>query len=137
MQLTHTRHTSFPQQILSFSGLRTVVAGSRTAGLINVINAIDSAEFKNQISVIISGTAKGADYYGEVYAKSAGIPIERFPADWTKYGKKAGYLRNIQMADEADALIAVWDGVSKGTNHMINIANEKNLLVFVYKFIPE
>lgn len=137
MQQIHTQFTSFQQPILSFSGLRTIIAGSRSAELINVINAIDSAEFKDQISVIISGTAKGADYYGEVYAKAAGIPIERFPADWDKYGKRAGYLRNVQMANAADALIAVWDGASKGTNHMINIANEKNLLVFVYKFIPE
>jgi hypothetical protein len=77
--------------------LRTIIAGSRTAELLHVINAFDSAEFKDQISVIISGTARGADQHGETIAKSIGIPIERYPADWNKYGKKAGYLRNIQI----------------------------------------
>lgn len=58
------------------------------------------------------------------------IPLELYPADWNGYGKSAGYRRNVQMAQVADALIAITNG-SPGTKHMIDIANEKGLKVFV------
>ena len=65
--------------------------------------------------IIVSGTARGADQLGERYAVEKGFPILRFPADWLQYGKAAGPIRNRQMTDNADALIAFWDGQSKGT----------------------
>jgi len=83
---------------------------------------------------IVSGTAKGADKLGERYAEERQYPIKRFPADWGTYGKKAGYIRNTEMAEYAEALIAFWNGTSKGTEHMINIATEKNLLIRVIKY---
>ena len=58
-------------------------------------------------------------------------PIKRFPADWENLGRGAGYVRNVQMAFYADALIAFWDGESRGTKHMIDIAKEKGLMVRV------
>lgn len=79
---------------------------------------------------IVSGTAYGADQLGERYASERGYKSIRFPADWKTHGKKAGYLRNVQMAEYADALIAFNLG-TKGTNHMINIAKNKSLLVRV------
>ena len=51
----------------------------------------------------------------------------RFPADWDKYGKAAGYKRNGEMARNADALIAFWDGKSRGTKHMIDLAKKYDL----------
>lgn len=69
--------------------------------------------------IVISGTARGADTLGEVYAKQRGYKVLRFPADWS-LGKRAGYLRNMQMSEEGDALVAFWNG-SKGTGHMIDI----------------
>lgn len=80
----------------------------------------------------MSGAAKGVDQLGEVVAMQRGIPLERYPANWTSFGKAAGYRRNVQMADKAEALIAVWDGVSRGTKHMIDIANERKLRVYVH-----
>lgn len=83
---------------------------------------------------VISGTAKGADQLGERYAKSQqpfGVRLERFPADWEKYGKRAGFLRNHQMALEADGLIAFWDGKSKGTKNMIEEAHKARLVTHV------
>ncbi len=59
------------------------------------------------------------------------VPIKKFPANWTAYGMSAGYKRNQQMAENADALIALWDGESKGTKHMIDIATQKGLWVHV------
>lgn len=69
---------------------------------------------------IVCGMAKGADALGERYAKERGYSIQYFPADWKLYGKQAGYIRNKQMGDYADALIAFWDGHSHGTKHMID-----------------
>lgn len=83
---------------------------------------------------IVSGTAKGADKLGERYAKEKGFYISEFPANWDDHGKKAGYLRNDQMAQYADALIAFWDGTSSGTKHMIDLANERGLKVRVIKY---
>ena len=77
--------------------------------------------------VIISGTAKGADTLGERYAHERGYDIEKYPADWERDGKSAGPIRNAKMAEVADALIAFWDGNSRGTANMIALAQEYNL----------
>ena len=84
---------------------------------------------------IVSGRARGADRMGEAYAKSRGYAVKLFPADWEQYGKSAGYKRNTQMAEYADALVAFWDNQSRGTFHMINIARDLGLPteVILYK----
>jgi len=91
---------------------------------------------KRKISniIIVSGHARGADTLGEKYAQDEGFDLEIYPAQWDKFGKRAGYRRNEQMAEVADALIAFWDGSSRGTKHMIDIMNEKNLLVRVVEY---
>jgi hypothetical protein len=89
---------------------------------------------KNNGITVISGRAKGADSLGEKYAIENGFEILKYPADWDRYGKSAGYKRNQQMAEIADGLIAFWNGVSKGTQHMINIAKEKNIRVIVVNY---
>jgi hypothetical protein len=78
---------------------------------------------------IVCGGAKGADELGKWYATEKGYKLKEFPADWAKHGKAAGPLRNEEMAKYADALIAFWDGKSKGTQDMIKRAESKNLLV--------
>lgn len=116
--------------------MRVIIAGSR-----NYTNYLELVSFCDQVlsgteSIeIVSGTARGADSMGEKYANERGYKISRFPADWNKYGKSAGYVRNKEMADYADGLIAFWDGQSKGTLHMINLAKEKSLMIRIYNFI--
>ena len=83
---------------------------------------------------IVSGTAKGADKLGERYANDRKYKLKEFPADWNTYGKSAGYRRNTEMAEYADLLIAFHDGESKGTQHMIDLANKKEINVAVYKY---
>lgn len=83
---------------------------------------------------IISGTASGADSLGELYATEKGYKIIRMPADWNQYGKRAGYLRNVQMAEIADACIIFWDGVSPGSKHMYDICIKRNLPVRLIRF---
>lgn len=112
-------------------GLVVIIAGSR--GITDygaVEKAVAASGFK--VSKVVSGGARGVDSLAERYAKDRSIPFEEFPADWNKHGKSAGYRRNEQMADNADALIAIWDGESKGTKHMIDIAKRKGLQGFVY-----
>ena len=86
---------------------------------------------------IVSGTANGADKLGERYAKERGYEILRFPADWNAYGKRAGYIRNKQMAESADACVCFWDGTSRGTKWMIEIAEEKQLPLRVVRYERE
>ena len=83
---------------------------------------------------IVSGGAKGADRLGEFFAIDHNLPIKRFPADWDLHGKSAGFKRNAEMADYADHCICFWDGRSKGTGHMINLAKSKGLAVTVINY---
>lgn len=84
--------------------------------------------------VIVSGTAKGADKLGEQYAAEKGYAVLRFPADWDRFGKAAGYMRNEQMAKNADVLVAFWDGTSKGTKNIIQLAKRYDLKIRVQKY---
>ena len=83
---------------------------------------------------IVSGCARGADSVGELFASRRGLPIKRFPADWKQHGKSAGYLRNKEMAEYANGLLAFWDGKSRGTKHMIDTAKKKGLDVKVVMY---
>ena len=111
--------------------MKLIIAGSRTITDYTLIkNGYQASGFK--ATEIVSGTARGPDQLGEQLAKALGIPVKRFPADWDGLGKKAGYVRNAQMADYADGLLAFYDGVSRGTMHMIELAKKKKLSLLVY-----
>jgi len=119
--------------------MRTIIAGSRTfTDYDELVLAVHSAPFVP--TLIISGTANGVDKLGERYANENKIPLEKHPAMWKDekgiYHKNAGYLRNVQMAEVADALIALWDGESFGTKHMIDIARKKGLLLHIVTVDP-
>lgn len=80
---------------------------------------------------VVSGMARGVDQIAAEVAKEAGIKVHEYPADWDRYKKAAGYVRNREMADNASVLLAFWDGESKGTEHMIGTAQSKGLRVIV------
>lgn len=84
--------------------------------------------------VIVSGHATGADALGEKYAQENGYTLETYPADWKRHGRAAGPIRNALMASVANALIAFWDGKSRGTKNMIDLANTKGLQVAVVQY---
>lgn len=126
--------------------LRIIIAGSRDfndykllkASIKDILKDI-SLEGINKIK-IISGTARGADQLGERFAKQFKLEVVKFPADWDRFGKRAGYIRNEEMAkysvkdNNYGMLVAFWDGKSKGTKHMINLAKKHGLEVYVVKF---
>lgn len=84
--------------------------------------------------VVLCGMAKGADMAGKRYAEQRRFHVRYFPADWDTYGRKAGILRNEQMAQNADALVAFWDGNSPGTKNMIETAQRYGLAIRVIRY---
>lgn len=83
---------------------------------------------------IISGNAKGIDKLGERYAKENGYKLLLYPANWDKYGKKAGPIRNSEMIKIANLLIAIWDGNSKGTKDIIDKAKSHDITTYICKY---
>lgn len=115
--------------------MKVIIAGSRNFKDYSFLcNKCDKALGLQKQVEIVSGTAQGADKLGEKYAEERGYKIRQFPADWNNYGKSAGYIRNEKMSKYADALICFWDGQSKGTKMMIDLAKNNNLKVKVYLF---
>jgi len=116
--------------------MKVIIAGGRNFRDYDKLRESCDNILVNQKEIeIVSGTAAGADTLGERYAQEKGYEVKKFPAQWDLYGKSAGYKRNQQMAEYADGLIAFWDGKSKGTKHMIDIANKMGLKVRVIRYL--
>lgn len=110
---------------------KVIVAGSRTFNNYELLKEkldmyLSRVKDDYQV-VIVSGKAKGADSLGERYAYERAYDVDEFPAKWDEFGKSAGYIRNREMAQNANACIAFWDGDSNGTRHMIDLAREHQL----------
>ena len=118
---------------------RVIIAGGRDFNDYSLLKAkcdkILANKGQTHNIVVITGAARGADSLGEQYARENGYAIDSRPADWNAHGKSAGFIRNVQMANSANALIAFWDGNSHGTKHMIETAIHKGLEVrtIIYK----
>ena len=111
--------------------MRTIIAGSRTiSDYSSVLTAIKQSGFI--VTAIVSGGARGVDSLGQRYARENLLPLEIVLPNWNEYGFVAGFLRNEEMASMADALIAVWDGKSRGTAYMIGVARRVGLPVYVH-----
>lgn len=128
--------------------MRIIVAGSRdfkdydllSEKLMDYLEYIDDKDVvdnPNQVK-FISETARGADILGEQFAYNYGYDVIRFPARWDKLGKRAGYVRNAEMAkyaaEKCGVLFAFWDGKSKGTKNMIDLAKRYGLEVHVTNY---
>lgn len=117
--------------------MKTIIAGCRTFNDFDFMEkSIDILVNLGKIDIteVVSGKAKGADSLGEKYASLNNIPVKEFPANWDLYGKKAGILRNQEMGNYADILIAFWDGNSRGTKHMIDYMKSLKKQVFIFHF---
>ena len=114
------------------NGIRLIVAGSRKFQDEYVFERYLLAYLAEYDEItIITGMARGPDIMAYDYAQYHEIPVLEFPADWDKYGKSAGYIRNAEMLKTATHLLAFWDGSSKGTKNMIDIAIKAGLDVTV------
>lgn len=115
--------------------MNTIIAGGRDFDDYDFL--CDSLmEIPWELSCIVSGKARGADHLGELWAEESKVAVASFPADWDKHGKAAGHIRNREMAEYSDALVAFWDGKSRGTRNMIETAAKMGLYVKVFKYEP-
>jgi hypothetical protein len=111
--------------------MKVIIAGSRSIlDKWTIVEAVGATDWI--IDEVVSGGAVGVDRLGEEWAATHNIPVRQFIAEWDRYGKAAGIYRNNDMAQYADALIAVWDGKSRGTLHMINSMVTLKKPVYVY-----
>jgi len=110
--------------------MKVIIAGSRHIEDYELLEeAIKASGF--EITKVVEGGARGVDSMARKWGDSEGIPVETHKADWDSLGKSAGPRRNEGMAKVADALIAIWDGESPGTKHMIGVAERRGLQVHV------
>lgn len=119
------------------SDYKVIIAGCRDFNDYAILK--DKCEFylQNKMRthnvIVVSGHASGADSLGEKFAQEHNLQCELHPADWERHGKAAGPIRNKEMADVSDALIAFWDGNSRGTKSMIDLAQRKGLQVAIVR----
>lgn len=126
--------------------MKIIVAGSRDVVNRNqvysvIFQGLSKIILSEQINIlqdleIVSGGARGVDSIAEEFAKQFRIKFHKISALWDIHGKCAGYRRNCEMANyvgKKGALIAIWDGKSKGTKMMIDIAKKKGLTVFIHE----
>jgi len=111
--------------------MKLIIAGSRTLDHENpfirkaILRHLDNTFDKEDVSEVVCGGARGPDSIGRIWANTYRIPIKEFPAKWDEFGKKAGPIRNQEMADYADGAIIYWDGMSRGSVDMFTRAKRK------------
>lgn len=116
--------------------INVIIAGSRGFEDFETLVRVCDESLKRYSNItVICGGATGADQLGEKYARCRGFHLVKFLPDWEQFGKKAGFFRNLQMAEASNMLIAFWDGQTKGTKMMIQLAKQKQLIVKVHNFI--
>ncbi len=118
--------------------MKLIVAGGRdfvnTQVMITVLMDLVEKGKIDPNPELVCGMARGADILAFRLWKSANMQIHVFPAEWDTYGKSAGFRRNKEMGEFADAAVCFWDGKSKGTKHMIDIMNRLNKPVYVVRY---
>lgn len=117
--------------------MKLIIAGGRDFNDEFIIYKIMYGIDLNIIDEIVCGDARGADSLGAKWAQLKSIPVKHFPAQWDIYGKAAGFIRNAEMGDYGDMLIAFWNGISKGTKHMIQTMKRKKKPYLVYNYQGE
>lgn len=118
--------------------MKLIVAGGRdfvnTQTMITVLMDLVEKGKIDPNPELVCGMARGADILAFRLWKSANMQIHVFPAEWDTYGKSAGFRKNKEMGEFADAAVCFWDGKSKGTKHMIDIMNRLNKPVYVVRY---
>lgn len=106
--------------------MKVIIAGGRDITDPKFVErAVKASGYK--ITEVVCGMAKGVDTLGKEWAESQGIPVKEFPANWSKFHRAAGPIRNAEMAKYADALIAIMKPGSKGTRNMVELARKRKM----------
>lgn len=114
--------------------MKLIIAGSRSIRIptkeVNEYVRNWERAFGRLVTSVMTGGAEGVDACGSAWARERFIPVRVYHADWKRYGRAAGPLRNRQMAKVADGLLLVWDGRSKGSESMLKFARDFDLLIY-------
>jgi len=113
--------------------MNLAIIGSRDFNNYNLLKET-LEKYKLKITQVVSGGCRGADILGEKWAKENKIKTNIFLADWDKFGKRAGFIRNEDIIKNCDYCIAFWDGVSKGTKHSISLCEKYNKPYKIIKY---
>jgi predicted Rossmann fold nucleotide-binding protein DprA/Smf involved in DNA uptake len=117
--------------------MNLTIVGGRDFADVKLLEAVMSeltGSKKHKVDCIVLGGARGADSLGEDWATRNGIETKIFYPNWNKYGRSAGFKRNRLIVEYADAVLAFWDGKSRGTKNTIDIAKSMNKSVAVYTY---
>jgi hypothetical protein len=116
--------------------MKLIIAGGRDYQLNSFdYQRLDIIHRVLKLTEVVSGKARGADRCGEIWAARNNVPIKPFPADWDNLGKRAGFIRNQEMAAYADA-VALFPG-GRGTNNMYDEACGRGLLIYDFRVPPK
>lgn len=115
--------------------MNLLIAGSRDLGWLQAayFATFDHARhiLARPVTLVISGGARGVDKAAEQWAETRGFPFQEYPANWDRYGKSAGYVRNKVMVESCDAAIIVWDGKSRGTASTLDLLEDAKTIPFI------
>jgi hypothetical protein len=119
-------------------GMNTIIAGSRSITDYRFLKKVmEEIPWRNQITSVCCGTARGVDNMGRMWAENRGIKVHDFPAPKEIFGSRAEILRNRTMASFATASVILWDGVDDPTANIIEEAKAKGHLMAVYIYNPK
>ena len=113
--------------------MKLAIVGSRTLNQKQVLQVIEQViqKSKSTITTVVTGGANGVDSIAEYYARANKLNVEVYYPLYKKYGKRAPLIRNNEIVKNCDAVLAIWDGESKGTAYTINKAKRENKKVMV------
>jgi hypothetical protein len=115
--------------------MRLAVVGSRDFNDFGILKIVlDELQKEVGFTQIVSGGANGADSLAERYARFNDIDLTVFVPDWS-IGRQAGFIRNVEIWNNADYGVAFWNGVSKGTEHSFKLAKKQNKRLFVFNHL--
>lgn len=113
--------------------MKIAIIGTRECGNINLEQEIINRMLIFRNDTIISGGARGIDTLAAMYARKHGMKLLEFRPDYATYGRSATFVRNRQIVDEADVVIAFWNGTSRGTKYTIEYAKKKHVPVIIIR----
>ena len=109
---------------------RLAIVGSRGYPRADLVFALIAR--LQSTTTVVSGGARGVDTWAALAARKRGLQVQVFEADWQRFGKSAGYIRNRSIIDSVDGVVAFWDGNSRGTAHAIQLARKRGIWLRIY-----
>ena len=111
-----------------------IIGGRDFNDYVELLRQMQNRYRQKDITHIVSGGAKGADSLAEEFAKQFNYEMIIFPAKWDRYGRGAGFIRNKLIIDEANEVVAFWDGASKGTLSSIKLAEKAGKTLHIIRY---